>query len=145
VSRVGSNAQVKGMKKVSGTLKLDLAQYRELEAFSKFGSDLDPATQRQLRRGERLVEVLKQGQYQPAPVEEQIAIIFVATQGLLDRVPANRVREFERELVERLSLRHGDTMAGIRDTGTMSDQAAETIRREATDLADVYAGAQSAA
>jgi F-type H+-transporting ATPase subunit alpha len=145
VSRVGSNAQVKAMKKVSSTLKLDLAQYRELEAFSKFGSDLDPATQRQLRRGERLVEILKQGQYQPVPVEEQVAIIFVATQGLLDRVPTNRVREFERELVERLSLRHAAIMTEIRDKGTMSDEAAETIRREATELAGLYAGAETAA
>ncbi|HET6567373.1 MAG TPA: F0F1 ATP synthase subunit alpha [Rhodothermales bacterium] len=143
VSRVGGNAQVKAMKKVAGTLRLDLAQFRELEAFSKFGSDLDPATQRQLRRGERLVEILKQGQYQPVPVENQIAIIFVATQGLLDRVPVQRVREFERELIERLTLRHGDTMAEIRDTGKMSDQAADTIRHEATELADVYAGAQA--
>ena len=144
VSRVGSNAQVKAMKKVAGTLKLDLAQFRELEAFAKFGSDLDPATQRQLRRGERLVEVLKQGQYQPVPVENQIAIIYVATQGLLDRVPVNRVQEFERELVERLSLRHSDMMATIRDTGNMSDEAAETIRRVASELADLYAGAPAA-
>jgi F-type H+/Na+-transporting ATPase subunit alpha len=139
VSRVGGNAQVKAMKKVSGTLRLDLAQYRELEAFSKFGSDLDPATQRQLRRGERLVEILKQGQFRPVPVEEQIAIIFVAGQGLLDRVPAQRVRQFEQEFIERLTLRHPDMMAEIRQTGAMSDQAADTIKREAADLVEVYA------
>ncbi|ARA94334.1 MAG: F0F1 ATP synthase subunit alpha [Bacteroidetes bacterium] len=139
VSRVGGNAQIKAMKKVSGTLRLDLAQYRELEAFSKFGSDLDPATQRQLRRGERLVEVLKQGQYQPVPVEQQVAIIYVATQGLLDRVPAGKVRQFEKELIERLTLQHGEALASIRTTGVMSDEVAATIRKEAEDLADLYA------
>ena len=138
VSRVGGNAQVKAMRKVAGTLRLDLAQYRELEAFSKFGSDLDPATQRQLRRGERLVEVLKQGQYQPVPVEQQVAIIFVATQGLLDVVPVDKVKSFEHELLERLTMRHADALAAIRKTGQMSDETAELIRREATDLAELY-------
>jgi F-type H+-transporting ATPase subunit alpha len=135
---VGGNAQIKAMKKVSGTLRLDLAQYRELEAFSKFGSDLDPATQRQLRRGERLVEVLKQGQYQPVPVEEQVAIIYVAGQGLLDSVPVDRVRAFEKEFRERLEMKHADALASIRSTGKMSDDVAETLRKEATDLADLY-------
>ncbi len=138
VSRVGGNAQVKAMKKVAGTLRLDLAQYRELEAFAKFGSDLDPATQRQLRRGERLVEVLKQGQYQPMPVEQQIAIIFVATQGILDPLPAGQVRAFEAELLERITLRHPDMMAEIRNTGQMSDAVADLIRREAENLVGVY-------
>ena len=138
VSRVGGNAQSKAMKKIAGTLRLDLAQYRELEAFSKFGSDLDPATQRQLRRGSRLVEILKQGQYQPMPVEQQIAIIYVATQGLLDRVPAARVRDFEKELLERLSLRHGDALKAIRTSGVMSDETAEVIRNEATELVTLY-------
>ena len=138
VSRVGGNAQIKAMKKVAGTLRLDLAQYRELEAFSKFGSDLDPATQRQLRRGERLVEVLKQGQYQPVPVEQQVAIIYVATQGILDRIPADKVKEFENELIERLTLRHEDALKEIRSTGTMKDETAEMIRKEAEELAGLY-------
>ncbi len=138
VSRVGGNAQVKAMRKVAGTLRLDLAQYRELEAFSKFGSDHDPATQRQLRRGERLVEVHKQGQYQPEPVEQQVAIIFVATQGLLDVVPVDKVKSFEHELLDRLTMRHADALAAIRKTGQMSDETAELIRREATDLAELY-------
>jgi F-type H+-transporting ATPase subunit alpha len=138
VSRVGGNAQIKAMKKVSGTLRLDLAQYRELEAFSKFGSDLDPATQRQLRRGERLVEILKQGQYQPVPVEEQVAIIYVAGQGLLDSIPVDRIRAFEKEFRERLEMKHADALASIRTTGVMSDEVAETFRKEATDLADLY-------
>ncbi|SVE23139.1 uncharacterized protein METZ01_LOCUS475993, partial [marine metagenome] len=95
VSRVGGAAQIKGMKKVAGTLRLDLAQYRELEAFAKFGSDLDKNTQAQLTRGERMVEILKQNQYVPMPVENQVAIIFSAGKGLLDDIDANKVREFE--------------------------------------------------
>ena len=112
VSRVGGNAQIKAMKKVSGTLRLDLAQYRNLEAFAKFGSDLDPATQRQLNRGARLVEVLKQGQYEPVPVEEQVAIIFVAGQGFIDDVPVDRVREF-RGAVPRSSPPQACRRAGV--------------------------------
>ncbi|MBO6574091.1 MAG: F0F1 ATP synthase subunit alpha [Rhodothermales bacterium] len=134
VSRVGGNAQTKAMKKVSGTLRLDLAQYRELEAFAKFGSDLDPATQRQLTRGARLVEVLKQGLYEPVPVEEQVAIIFVATKGLLDDIAADKVGAFEKEFIERLRLKHADVLASIRDTGKTSDEAAETLMKVAKDL-----------
>ncbi|MDX1548378.1 MAG: F0F1 ATP synthase subunit alpha, partial [Rhodothermales bacterium] len=114
------------------------AQYRELEAFAKFGSDLDPATQRQLRRGERLVEVLKQGQYDPVPVEEQVAIIYVATQGLLDPVPVERLKEFENEFIERLRLRHEDALTSIRTTGKLSDEAAETLKTQAAELAELY-------
>lgn len=138
VSRVGGNAQVKAMKKVSGTLRLDLAQFRELEAFAKFGSDLDAATQRQLRRGERLVEVLKQGQYQPVPVEEQIAMIFISTQGLIDDVPVERVKEFEKDFLERLTLNHADLMASLRDSGKMGDDTADVLKKVATDLVSVY-------
>ena len=138
VSRVGGNAQIKGMKKVSGTLRLDLAQYRELEAFAKFGSDLDPATQRQLNRGARLVEVLKQGQYEPVPVEEQVAIIYVAGKGLIDQVPVERVREFEAEYRERLRLSEPDTLASIVQTGKVSDEAGDVLARTATDLAAGY-------
>ncbi|MFQ5570787.1 MAG: F0F1 ATP synthase subunit alpha [Rhodothermales bacterium] len=138
VSRVGGNAQIKGMKKVAGTLRIDLAQYRELEAFSKFGSDLDPATQRQLRRGERLVEVLKQGQFAPAPVEEQVAIINVSTKGLLDAVSADRINEFEREFIERLKLRHGAALAEVRETGKLSDETAAVFKQEAEELVDLY-------
>jgi F-type H+/Na+-transporting ATPase subunit alpha len=137
VSRVGGNAQTKAMKKVSGTLRLDLAQYRELEAFSKFGSDLDPATQRQLTRGARLVEVLKQGQYTPVAVEEQVAIIYVATKGLLDDVGAHDVKKFEADFIERLRLKHADVLAGIRETGKTSDEAAEVLTQTARDLASL--------
>ena len=139
VSRVGGSAQVKGMKKVSGTLRLDLAQYRELEAFAKFGSDLDPATQRQLGRGARLVEVLKQGQYEPVPVEEQVAIIYVAGQGLIDSVPVARVREFEREFREALRLKHADALASVRTSGQLTDEGKAAFEHEAADLSARYA------
>ncbi len=145
VSRVGGSAQIKAMKKVAGTLRIDLAQYRELEAFSKFGSDLDPATQRQLSRGERLVEVLKQDQYDPMPVEQQVVVIYAATQGLLDQVPTEKVQEFESELLERMTLRHEGVLSEIRSTGKTSDEAKETIDKEARDLADLYATPESEA
>ena len=140
VSRVGGNAQIKAMKKVSGTLRLDLAQYRELEAFAKFGSDLDPATQRQLNRGARLVEVLKQGQYEPVPVEEQVAIIYVAGKGLLDAVPVNRIREFEAEYREALRLKHGPALASVAASGALTDEAVAAFEQEAADLSARYTG-----
>ena len=139
VSRVGGNAQIKAMKKVAGTLRLDLAQYRELEAFSKFGSDLDPATQAQLRRGERLVEILKQGQFEPRPVEHQVAVIFIAGQGLLDKVPTDQIGEYSKQIIERLERKHGDALKSIRESGVMSEETAEAIRKEAEELASVFA------
>ena len=138
VSRVGGNAQIKAMKKVAGTLRIDLAQYRELQAFAKFGSDLDPATQRQLLRGERLVEILKQGQYAPVPVEEQVAVIFVATQGLLDAVPVHRLRELETEFIGKLQIQHKDLLDAIRETGVLSDEHREVLSSVASDLADLF-------
>ncbi len=138
VSRVGGNAQIKAMKKVAGTLRIDLAQYRELQAFSKFGSDLDPATQRQLLRGERLVEILKQGQYAPVPVEEQVAVIFVATQGLLDAVPVARLRELETEFIGKLQIQHTEVLDAIRETGVLSDEHREVLTSVASDLADLF-------
>ena len=138
VSRVGGNAQIKGMKKVAGTLRIDLAQYRELEAFSKFGSDLDAATQRQLTRGERLVEILKQGQYEPVPVEDQVAIIHVATHGALDAIPTDRIKSFEKELLERMSLKHGDLMSSIGKSGVLSEEVAEALDKEAEELVALY-------
>jgi F-type H+-transporting ATPase subunit alpha len=139
VSRVGGSAQVKAMKKVAGTLRIDLSQYRELEAFAKFGSDLDASTQRQLNRGERLVEILKQDQFSPVPVEEQVAIIYVAIEGLLDDVPMESIADFEEEYLERLRLQHESVMEEIRDTGKLSDEAKETFETVAGDLTDVYA------
>jgi len=140
VSRVGGNAQIKAMKKVAGTLRIDLAQYRELEAFAKFGSDLDAATQRQLTRGERLVEILKQGQFTPVPVENQVAIIYVATKGFLDKIPSDRIKQFETELIERMSLKHGEAMASIRDSGSLTDETTAALTQEAKDLVELYTG-----
>ena len=138
VSRVGGNAQIKAMKKVAGTLRLDLAQYRELEAFSKFGSDLDPATQAQLNRGERLVELLKQGQFVPQPVEEQVVTLFIAAKGVLDSIPVNKIQEFRGEFISKMKAQSGDILKAIVDTGKMSDDAAETILSLAKGLASVY-------
>jgi F-type H+/Na+-transporting ATPase subunit alpha len=121
VSRVGGNAQIKAMRKVAGRLRLDLAQYRELEAFAQFGSDLDAATQRQLARGERTVEVLKQPQYQPMPVENQVATIYAVTNGHLDQVPVERVRAWERGFHEYLSSRSPEILKGIREEKALSD------------------------
>lgn len=138
VSRVGGNAQIKAMKKTAGTLRLDLAQYRELEAFSKFGSDLDASTQRQLTRGARLVEVLKQGQYQPMAVEEQIAVIFIATNGILDSLDTAKVREFESQYLERLRLKHAEKLASIRESGQMNEEVGQAFLQEARDLATIF-------
>ena len=138
VSRVGGNAQIKAMKKVAGTLRLDLAAYRELEAFSKFGSDLDAATQAQLRRGERLVEALKQGQYTPYAVEDQVAFIYVVTNGLVDPIPVDKVGQFETEFLERVHLRHGDLMKDLATSGKMSDELADALKSVANDLVSLY-------
>ena len=122
VSRVGGNAQIKAMKQVAGSLRLDLAQYRELAAFAQFGSDLDKATQAQLNRGRRLVEILKQPQYQPLPVEKQVAIIFAATRGYLDGVPVEDVRRYEEELYRFLETRHSNILSGITTKKTLDDE-----------------------
>ena len=121
VSRVGGAAQVKAMKKIAGTLRLDLAQFRELEAFSQFGSDLDEVTQKQLRLGERLVEILKQSQYAPLPVEKQILIIFAATSGHLNGVPINAVGRYEREIYTYFETDHADILEAIRSKGAIDD------------------------
>ena len=121
VSRVGGNAQVKAMKKIAGTLRLELAQYRELEAFAKFGSDLDKATLQQLRRGERLVEILKQKQYVPMAVENQIAIIFAATNGYLDELPVEKLAEYEADLLLELDNLHKDLLKDIADKKELTD------------------------
>ena len=128
VSRVGGNAQIKAMKKVAGTLRLDLAQYRELEAFAKFGSDLDKATQQQLRRGQRLVELLKQGQYQPMPVEEQVVSIYAGTNGYLDQIPIEHVRRYESELLDFLRLRHKPLLDRIAGEMVLSDEIVASLK-----------------
>ena len=121
VSRVGGNAQTKAMKKVAGRLRLDLAQYRALEAFARFGSDLDKATQTQLTRGQRLVELLKQGQYAPMSLEEQVVSLFAGTNGYLDEIPHTDVGRFERELLELMQHKHADILKTIAQTKDLSD------------------------
>lgn len=138
VSRVGGNAQIKSMKKIAGTLKLDQAQYRELEAFSKFGSDLDSATKAVLDKGARNVEVLKQKQFAPMPVEKQIAIIYLGTQGLLQNVPVNRVKEFEEDFLNVLEAKHKDVLEDLRK-GNLSDNALITIRNLGKEVEGKYA------
>lgn len=121
VSRVGGSAQVKSMKKLSGTLKLDLAQYRELEAFSKFGSDLDPATQRQLKRGEITVELMKQGEYNPLSVDKQIALLKINSEGLFEKLPVTKMREFEATFLETVEVKFGKKMESLRKSGVLDD------------------------
>src|SRR5687768_12032126 len=122
VSRVGGSAQIKAMRQVAGTLRLDLAQYRELAAFAQFGSDLDKATQAQLNRGRRLVEILKQPQYEPLSVERQVAIIFAGTAGHLDNVPVSELRTFEIELYKFLETRHATVLSGIAEKKQLDDR-----------------------
>jgi len=128
VSRVGGSAQIKAMKKVAGRLRLDLAQFRELEAFAQFGSDLDAATQRQLSRGERTVEILKQGQYAPMPVEDQVMVIFAVTQGFLDDVDVNRIQAWEASFLEYMRSAHKGVGDAIRVEKEMSEETEKALR-----------------
>jgi F-type H+-transporting ATPase subunit alpha len=137
VSRVGGNAQIKSMKKVAGTLKLDQAQYRELEAFAKFGSDLDPATKAVLDKGARNVEILKQGQFSPLPVEKQIAIIYCGTKGLLQDIPVNKVREFEADYLSILDAQYKDVLNTLK-SGVINDEITETLEKVAKEVAAKY-------
>ena len=127
VSRVGGDAQIKAMKKVAGSLRLDLSQYRELAAFAQFGSDLDRATQARLARGERMTEVLKQGQYKPMPVEKQVAIIYVGVNGHLDDVPVERIAAFETEFLRYLETEHPEILSGIREKKELSDDIVKAL------------------
>jgi len=129
VSRVGGNAQTKAMRKVAGRLRLDLAQYRELEAFAQFGSELDTATQNALARGERMVATLNQPQYQPWPFEDQVAAIYAGTQGWLDKIPVGQVPRFHAELREHLRA-DGDVLPSIRESGDLSDETEEKLKAE---------------
>jgi F-type H+-transporting ATPase subunit alpha len=137
VSRVGGNAQIKSMKKVAGTLKLDQAQFRELEAFAKFGSDLDAATKAVLDKGSRNVEILKQGQFSPLSVEKQVAIIYCGTKGLLRNVPLNKVREFENEYLQLLEQRHKTVLDDLR-AGKLTDEITNTLEQVCKDLSKRY-------
>ncbi|MEN8789374.1 MAG: F0F1 ATP synthase subunit alpha [Flavobacteriaceae bacterium] len=137
VSRVGGAAQIKSMKKVAGTLKLDQAQFRELEAFAKFGSDLDAATLNVIEKGRRNVEILKQAQADPFTVEEQVAIIFAGSKNLLKNVPVEKVREFERDFLEFLKAKHRDILDTLKQ-GKLTDNATDTLTKVCKDLADKY-------
>jgi len=137
VSRVGGNAQIKSMKKVAGTLKLDQAQFRELEAFAKFGSDLDASTKLTIERGRRNQEMLKQPQYSPVPVEQQVAIIYASTNGLMDKVPVNKVKSFESDFGAVLSAQYPNVLADLR-AGKLSDEATSTLKKVAADLSANY-------
>jgi F-type H+-transporting ATPase subunit alpha len=138
VSRVGGNAQIKAMKKVAGTLKLELAQYRELEAFAKFGSDLDKATLRTLARGSRLVELLKQGQYSPVPIERQVVSIFLGTNGLLDDIPVAEIKQFEKEVLEYIEVKYNDVLLSIKKEKQLSDSTAEGIKKASEEFKKVF-------
>ncbi|MCO5229766.1 MAG: F0F1 ATP synthase subunit alpha [Chitinophagales bacterium] len=138
VSRVGGNAQIKSMKKVAGTLKLDQAQYRELEAFSKFGSDLDAATSAVLEKGKRNVEILKQAQFSPLTVEKQIAIIYLGSKGLLRKVAVNKVRQFEEDFLNRLEAKHPEVLADFKKGG-LSDDSTAKVEALAKEMEGSYA------
>lgn len=137
VSRVGGNAQIKSMKKIAGTLKLDQAQFRELEAFAKFGSDLDATTKLIIERGKRNQEILKQRQYDPMPVEQQIALIYCSTNGLIDMIPINKVRDFEKEYLQILTAQHQDILQ-VLQSGKLDDNTTGMLKKIAAELVDRY-------
>ncbi len=138
VSRVGGNAQIKSMKKVAGTLKLDQAQFRELEAFAKFGSDLDAATQLAIDRGRRNLEVLKQGQYSPVSVENQVAMIYASTKGLLDKVQVNKVKDFEKEFLNVLGAQHSNVLSALK-AGKLDNDVTSVLEKVAAEVAVKFA------
>jgi F-type H+-transporting ATPase subunit alpha len=128
VSRVGGNAQTKAMKKVAGRLRLDLAQFRELAAFAQFASDLDKATQDQLARGQRTLEVLKQGEYEPVPVEKQVAIIYAVSRGLLDSIPVERIRAYEAAFHAYMDDKGSDVLHAIRQSGKLEEDTEQALK-----------------
>jgi F-type H+-transporting ATPase subunit alpha len=145
VSRVGGSAQIRAMRQVAGTLRLDLAQYRELAAFAQFGSDLDKATQAQLNRGRRLVEILKQPQYQPLAVEKQVTIVFAATNGYLDPVDVDDVRRYEEELYRFLENRHSRVLGSIAEKKILDDDLKGALSSALKEFAQTFVGARAAA
>ena len=138
VSRVGGNAQIKAMKKVAGTLKIDQAQYRELEAFSKFSSDMDPITALTIDKGRKNAQLLIQPQYSPMPVEQQIAILYCGTHGLLHDVPLDKVQDFERSFIESLQLNHQQDVLDVLKTGVIDDSVTNAIEETAAMVAKQY-------
>jgi F-type H+-transporting ATPase subunit alpha len=145
VSRVGGSAQIKAMRQVAGTLRLDLAQYRELAAFAQFGSDLDKSTQQQLNRGARLVEILKQPQYEPLPVERQVAIIFAGTNGYMDNIALADVRAFETELYRFIESRHPRVFGDIADKKQLDDQLKNALNAAVAEFAKDFSARRAAA
>jgi F-type H+-transporting ATPase subunit alpha len=145
VSRVGGSAQIKAMRQVAGTLRLDLAQYRELAAFAQFGSDLDKSTQAQLTRGARLVEILKQPQYEPLSVERQVAIIFAGTNGYLDPIPVSDLRAFETELYSFLETRHPQLLGSIAEKKQLDDAIKASLTEAVKQFAEDFAARKAAA
>ena len=145
VSRVGGSAQIKAMRQVAGTLRLALAQYRELAAFAQFGSDLDKSTQQQLTRGARLVEILKQPQYEPLAVERQVAIIYAATNGYMDNVALADVRAYETDLYRFLESRHADILTGIREKKQLDDQVKGALEKAVIEFTGDFAARKAAA
>ncbi|WP_455373727.1 F0F1 ATP synthase subunit alpha [Limibacillus halophilus] len=139
VSRVGSAAQIKAMKKVAGKIKLELAQFREMEAFSQFASDLDAATQRLLARGSRLTELLKQGQYKPLPVEEQVVVIYAGVNGYLDKLPLNKITEFERRYLEEMREKGADILGAVRDERDLSEETEGKLKSFLEEFVKVFA------
>jgi F-type H+-transporting ATPase subunit alpha len=139
---VGGNAQIRAMRKVAGRLRLELASYRSLEAFAQFASELDDATQQQLRRGQRLVATLNQPQYRPLPVEEQVAVIWTATNGYLDDVPVAEVPRFSDELIEYLRA-EGTVLKTIRESGDLSDETAEALKSNVEKFAEGFQSAST--
>ncbi|OPZ58942.1 MAG: ATP synthase subunit alpha [Deltaproteobacteria bacterium ADurb.Bin510] len=138
VSRVGGNAQIKAMKKVAGTLKLDLAQYRELAAFAQFGSDLDKATQAQLNRGARLMEMLKQDQYQQLAVEKQVAIIYAGTKGYLDEYPIEAIKPFEQQFYVFMDSNRAEVLGKIRETGALDAETEKALKDAIEEFKKVF-------
>jgi len=136
VSRVGGNAQIKAMKKYAGSLRLDLAQFRELEAFAQMGTELDAATQKQLDRGERLIEILKQKQFVPVPVEKQVAIIFAGTQGYLDKIPVEKVKDFEAAYLDYMEAQNKDLLNEIKETREL--KSIEKFQKVTSDFVSKY-------
>src|SRR5262249_31662199 len=146
VSRVGGNAQIKAMRQVAGSLRLDMAQYRDLAAFAQFGADqLDKATQAQLARGQRLTEVLKQDQYVPLPVEKQVLIIYVGTSGQLDSVPVAEVRRFERELLQFMDANHSGVLKTIREKKALDDTIKADVKKAVDAFKERFTAAVGAA
>jgi F-type H+-transporting ATPase subunit alpha len=139
VSRVGGSAQIKAMRQISGTLRLDLAQYREKAAFAQFGSDLDTATQKQLARGQRLVEILKQGQYAPMPVERQVLIIYAGTNGFLDKYPLDKLREYEAQLNTFMDRKHPDILKDVIGKKTLDDELKKRMDAALKEFDGVFA------